>query len=111
MSAPESEAISLWLLPYVNTGLLFVISVGGGFAYRLLTKLEEAIEKLDRRLIVLEQFREAHERWCGERNERNERDHGELRESIEVSRKALHDARNEMFRVKLGRRVPNEGED
>lgn len=62
-------------LEYINTGLLSIITIGGGFAYQLLSKM-------DRRITKLEDFRDNHEKWCGERNERNEREHGEFRYAI-----------------------------
>ena len=77
-------------LEYINTGLLSIIAAGGGFAYQLLSKM-------DRRVTKLEDFRENHEKWCGDRNDRNEREHGEFRANIrDLARKeGVHGPRDD----------------
>lgn len=55
-------------------------------------------QRIRERIIKLEDFKESHDRWCGERSDRNEKEHGAMQANIERSIESIHGIRNDVFR-------------
>lgn len=92
-------------LPVINSVLLTLITVGIGVVASQLRAIREQVTKTNGRVTALETWKDEHKAWVMQRHNENVTEHGELREDNRLTRKSVHDLRNEAFKVQLRHEV------